>query len=155
MKLGDDIGLVNVIFDSVYPFLIEIGSNCIITHATILAHDASPAVFGNKTRVGKVVIGNHVFIGAGAVVLPGVTIGSRVIVGANAVVSKNVPANSIVAGNPAKIVGSVDDWLVRKEERGELIDWFGGTVPDDEDVNRARKEAKLKFNIEVMEEYIE
>ena len=49
-------------------------------------------------------IGNHVNIGWGVVVNPGVKIGDHVIVGANAVVTKDIPSHSLVAGNPAKIL---------------------------------------------------
>jgi acetyltransferase-like isoleucine patch superfamily enzyme len=95
-------------------------------------------VFGNRTRVGRVRIGDHCFIGAGAVVLPGVTIGPRAIVGANAVVSRDVQPNTIVAGNPARQVTQVDTWLARKEAAGELVPWFGGIVPSDEQVEASR-----------------
>lgn len=145
MTIGENVGLVNVTLDSLFPFLVEIGSDVLITHATILAHDASPVVFGKETRVGKVKIGNRVFIGAGAVILPGVEIGEGSIVGANAVVSRNVPAGSIVAGNPARVVGSVNEWLARKRGNGELVAWFGGIVPDDSDVDEARSRVAAKF----------
>jgi maltose O-acetyltransferase len=145
MTIGDNVGLVNVTLDSLFPFLIEIGSNVLITHATILAHDASPVVFGEETRVGKVKIGDCVFIGAGAVVLPGVEIGTRCIVGANAVVSRNVPAGSVVAGNPGRVVAKVDDWLIRKRVNGELVSWSGGIVPSDADVEVARRLVARKF----------
>jgi acetyltransferase-like isoleucine patch superfamily enzyme len=52
-------------------------------------------------------IGNYVYVGSGAIVLPGVTIGDNSVIGAGAVVSKNVPALSVVMGVPAKIVGKV------------------------------------------------
>ena len=52
-------------------------------------------------------IGRKVWIGAGAIILPGVTIGENSIVGAGAVVKKDVPANVIVAGVPAKIVREI------------------------------------------------
>lgn len=145
MRIGDNVGLVNVTLDTLYPFLIEIGSDCLITHATILAHDASPVVFGPSSRVGRVKILDHCFIGAGAVVLPGVKIGPRAIVGANAVVSRDVPENSIVAGNPARVIGTVDEWLERKRAAGELIEWPGGIVPTDADVDSARRRVREQF----------
>lgn len=53
---------------------------------------------------GTIVIGNDVWIGTNAIVLPNVTIGNHVIVGAGSIVTKNVPDGAIVAGNPAKII---------------------------------------------------
>ena len=55
-----------------------------------------------------VVIGDRVFVGAGAIVQMGVTIGDEAVIGAGAVVTKNVPARAIVAGVPARVVGHVD-----------------------------------------------
>ena len=49
-------------------------------------------------------VGNNCFVGYGSILLPGVTIGDEVIVGAGSVVTKDVPSNSIVAGNPARVI---------------------------------------------------
>lgn len=57
-----------------------------------------------KTIGAKINIGNNVWIGAGAIVLPGVTISDNSIIGAGSVVTKDVPRNCVVAGNPAKII---------------------------------------------------
>ena len=56
---------------------------------------------------GPVRIGKNVWIGEGAVILPNTTIGDNSIIGANSVISKSVPENSIVGGNPAKIIRSL------------------------------------------------
>lgn len=62
---------------------------------------------GISTR--PVVIGDDVWIGANAVILPGVTIGRHVVVAAGAVVTKDVPENTIVAGVPAKVIKKIEE----------------------------------------------
>jgi len=91
----------------------------------ILAHDASMRRHLNFTKVGKVIIGNYVFIGASSIILPGVCIGNNVIIGAGSVVSRDIPDNVVAAGNPAKVLGSIDDFLVRKKEELERFPRFG------------------------------
>lgn len=95
---------------------IEIGDNVSITRGvTILAHDYSYKVFRNvyhdmPQKFGVTTIGNNVFIGMNAIILMGSTIGDNCVVGAGAVVSGNIPDNSVVAGNPAKIICSLDEY---------------------------------------------
>lgn len=151
MSIGERVGIVNCTLDSLFPFLIEIGSDVLMTHATILAHDASPVVFGTRTRVGRVRILDQVFIGAGAVILPGVTIGPRAIIGANAVVSRDVPEGSVVGGNPGQVIARVDEWLARKEASGELVPWPGGIIPSDEQVAEGRAAVRTRFRLKASE----
>jgi acetyltransferase-like isoleucine patch superfamily enzyme len=87
-------------------FQIRTGNNVSIgPEATILTlgHDPRSAVFAD--RGGDVVIGDRVWIGYRAIVLPGVKIGEGAVVGAGAVVTKDVDHYLIVAGNPARKVG--------------------------------------------------
>lgn len=78
---------------------ITIGDDTLIAFKTlILGHDISDG------REAPVVIGRDCFIGGGSIVLPGVTIGDGSIVGAGSVVYDDVPPNSIVAGNPARVL---------------------------------------------------
>jgi acetyltransferase-like isoleucine patch superfamily enzyme len=101
--------------------LVVIGEGFISAPGSIvLAHDASTIIHCGKTRVEKTVIGKNVFLGANAVVLPGVSIGDYSIIGAGAVVTKDVPANSIVVGNPARIVSTVQNYISKCEERNVL-----------------------------------
>ena len=54
-------------------------------------------------------VGDDVWLGGGAVVLPGVTIGDRAVVGAGSVVTRDVPADAVVAGNPARVIRSLEE----------------------------------------------
>ncbi|AEI39530.1 acyltransferase [Paenibacillus mucilaginosus] len=105
------------IIDYSHCFLITIGDD--VTFAPrvhILAHDASTKVHLNYTKIGLVEIGDRVFIGAGAIVLPNVKIGNDAIIGAGAVVTKDVPAGSIVAGSPARVVGNTAEYIEKNKE---------------------------------------
>lgn len=57
-----------------------------------------------KTQSAPVTIGNNVWIGGGAILLPGVTIGDNVVIGAGSVVTKDIPSNSVALGNPCRVV---------------------------------------------------
>lgn len=70
-----------------------------------------------------IVVGDNVWIGGSAVILPGVTIGKNAIVGAGAVVTKDVPANSIVGGNPAKVIRMINDQDRQKWEQAKQKYW--------------------------------
>ena len=90
---------------------ISIGNGVLIaSHGVItsLTHDKNAACFRETTLRAPVVIGDNVWIGAGAIILPGVTVGSGSIVAAGAVVTRDVPANAVVAGVPARLVIEVE-----------------------------------------------
>ena len=83
-----------------------IGSGCLITDSDSHPMDWKERINGgeNKTSWSGIVIEDNVFIGARSIVLKGVTIGEGAVVGAGSVVTKDVPANTVVAGNPAKLI---------------------------------------------------
>lgn len=114
------------------PFLIRIGSRVTITEGVrLLTHDGSAWLIRDHDdtryyRYAPIVIGDDVFIGINAIVLPGVSIGSRVVVAAGAVVTKDVPGNSVVAGNPARRLCSFDSFeagMRRKSVSERQLDW--------------------------------
>lgn len=113
VEIGQNTEIYNTSIDSLRPFLVTIGDNVLITGSRILTHDASTKKFLGYTKLGSVTIGNNVFIGFGCIILPGVTIGNNVIVGAGTVVSKDIPDNSVVVGNPMRVVGTLDANLAK------------------------------------------
>lgn len=109
--------------DTQRPHLLRIGDYVKITSGVIiLCHDYSRSVcidsFGvNIGEAGETVIGSNVFIGMNAVILMGSKVGDNSIIGAGAVVSGNIPPNSVVAGNPAKVICSLEDYRNKRCKR--------------------------------------
>ena len=113
----------NSIVDSLVPSLVTIGDDFISGPGSIiLAHDASLVNKYGVYRLEPTTIGNRVFVGANATILPGVKIGDDVIVGAGAVVTRDVESGVVVAGVPAVVLGTVEDYRNNSEVRGVLYD---------------------------------
>jgi acetyltransferase-like isoleucine patch superfamily enzyme len=94
---------------------VTIEDNVFIGHGVMFINDIYPRATANGQlqteadwRVERTVIKNGASIGTGATILANVTIGENAIVGAGSVVTKNVPANCIVAGNPAKVFRKIE-----------------------------------------------
>jgi maltose O-acetyltransferase len=118
LKIGESVNILEPFFiDPDHCFLISIGSNSTLApNVRLIAHDASTKRHLDFTRIGKIVIGDNCFIGDSVIVLPGVTIGSNTIIGAGAVVNRDLPENVVAAGNPARIICTLDDYLERNRE---------------------------------------
>lgn len=118
LKVGKNFKRMHgVILDPSHCWLIEIGDNVTIApRVHVLAHDASLVNHIGFARIGNVIIEDNVFIGAETVILPNVTIGVNSIIGANSTVSRNIPPNVVAAGNPAKVVCSLDDFVQKNKE---------------------------------------
>lgn len=114
-KVGNDVEIWTNKIDKGHAFLLEIGDRVTISDARILLHDASTKRFIGYSKVGRVVIGNDVFIGADAIILPGIKIGSNVIIGAGTVVTRDIPDNSVVAGNPGRVIGTMETFILKNQ----------------------------------------
>jgi maltose O-acetyltransferase len=127
LRLGRDVYLgPGTTIDPDFCFLVEIGDEATIAPGVrILAHDASTKRHCGYSRVGRVSIGRRCFVGAGSILLPGVTVGDDAIVGAGSVVRKDVPAGVMVTGNPAVLVGKTEDYVARHRELLERRPRFG------------------------------
>lgn len=108
VSIGDNTKLYHVEVDGCFPHLISIGADYCITHSVILAHDGSTQNIVGYSKLGRVKIGNNVFVGYQSVILPGVEIGDNVIIGAGSVVTRDIPGNSIACGVPARVIGRYD-----------------------------------------------
>jgi maltose O-acetyltransferase len=118
LQIGDNYSIQGrCILDPSHCWLIKIGDNVTLApNVHIIAHDASTKRRLNYTKIGLVEVGNDVFIGAGSIVLPNVKIGDNVIIGAGSVVTRDIPANSVVAGNPARVLGNIDDYMAKNRK---------------------------------------
>lgn len=106
------------VIDPSHCWHIEIGDDVILApRVHILAHDASTKLFTNYTKVGNVKIGCRVFVGAGTIILPGVTIGNDVAIGAGSIVSKDIPSNSLAVGMPAKVISTLTEYIEKEKTK--------------------------------------
>lgn len=117
-NIGKNVDIVgNVNFGS-EPYLITIGDDTTISFdCAFVTHDAATRVLRHlpgenpETVIyGKIIIGKNCFIGCRSVILPNVTIGDNVIIGAGSIVNKDIPSNTVAAGNPCKIICSLDEY---------------------------------------------
>jgi len=122
-----------------YGSQIHIGARCFANFG-LVALDVAPIVIGDDVQMGPnvqlltplhpvepgprrdkweaarpITIGDNVWLGGGVIVLPGVTIGANTVVGAGAVVTKDLPANVVAVGNPARVVRPIDELGPRDE----------------------------------------
>ena len=110
-----------------YPRLISIGNNVHLAAKVLLVpHDAIHLCLNNyanlqgpdyiREKIGCIEIGDNVFVGSNTTILCDVRIGSKVIIGAGSIVNKDIPDNSIAVGVPAKVIGTFDDFFVRRKK---------------------------------------
>ncbi|MCD7035887.1 acyltransferase [Metabacillus sp. GX 13764] len=107
VKIGDQTSFaLMVMLDIMFPEKITVGRNTVIGYnTTILAHE----YLIKEYRLGNVLIGDEVLIGANTTILPGVVIGDGAVVSAGTLVHKDVPAGSFVGGNPMRIIYTADE----------------------------------------------
>ncbi|MFT3918858.1 acyltransferase [Cloacibacterium sp.] len=152
MKVGKNVyGLVNCTIDHGHCWLIEIGNNVVFApQVYLLAHDTSTKKSTGYVRVGKLEIGDNCFIGARAFIMPGVKLGKNCIVGAASVVTKSFPDNSVIAGNPAKFICTVEEYEKKNKRQIEEFPLFSeeytlGSITEDKKQKMIDKIEKFGF----------
>lgn len=125
MKIGKDCHLETSSF-STEPYLIEIGDHVAVAYGTnFITHDGGIWCFRDELKngdiFGKIKIGNNVLIGTNCILLPNTVVGDNCIIGAGSVVRGKFPDNSVIFGNPAKVVLSMSvQKLLYKQNPGLL-----------------------------------
>ena len=114
VKVGDNCRIYGDIFYSTEPYLIEIGDNTLISGSvSFITHDGAVFSFNDGKgdilgNFGRIKIGKNCFISFGATIMPDVEIGDNCLVAAKSLVTNSFPANSMIIGNPAKVVSSIE-----------------------------------------------
>lgn len=148
-KLGISIGEKtrftgkNIKFGS-EPFLISIGSNCTITSGvSFQTHDGGVALFRKDypgiNVFGKITVGDNVFIGNNVIIMPNVSIGNNVVVGAGSIVTKDCPSDVVIAGIPAKVIKTKEEYLNSSIKKAIYI--------YETDPTKRQEEIKEKMNL--------
>lgn len=115
IKIGDKTSIEEARITSFEPYKIEIGKDCMFSADIVIMNTDVHKIYDTttklKTNEGKEIsIGNHVWLGIRTIVLKGVNIGDNSIVAAGSIVTKDVKANTVVSGNPARQVKENRNW---------------------------------------------
>lgn len=134
MVVGDNTHIYSNIAAS-EPYLVTIGCNCTISSDVVfITHDASVGLYGGGRNVnsdicGKIQVGDNCFIGSRVIIIYGVSIPNNTIVAAGSVVTKSfVEPGCIIGGNPAKIIGRVNEFM--SKNKNYLLRLHGLSVED-------------------------
>ena len=119
-NIGDDTRLIcQVGAFGTEPYLITVGKNCLFSAGVhLITHDGGVKVLSDLDYfkgermdiIAPVVVGNNVYIGTSAYIMPGVTIGNNVVIGAGSIVTHDIPDNSVAVGVPCRVIKTIDEY---------------------------------------------
>ena len=134
------------------PKLISFGDNVVVASGvTFVTHDVIDKVlnkmdynFTFNYNCAPIEVGNNVFIGCNVTILPNVKIGNNVIIAAGSVVTKDVPDNSVIGGNPAKVISTFDEYVNNRKKENDKLLYPGSNFEIDVIWNRFNDEKNIK-----------
>lgn len=113
VHFGEDLHVYGRVSWGTEPWTITLGDHVFITHRVVfLTHDGGTLLFRKEIpdleKTVPITVGSNVFIGTQALIMGGVRIGDNCVIAAGSVVTKDVPSNSVVGGNPARFIESIE-----------------------------------------------
>ncbi len=134
------------------PKLISFGNNVsVASGVTFVTHDVIDKVlskmesnFNFNYNCAPIQIGNNVFIGCNVTILPNVQIGNNVIIAAGSIVTKDVPDNSVVGGNPAKVIGNFSEYVNTRKKINNTLLYPSGELEINAIWDRFKNEKNIK-----------
>ena len=105
------------------PYMVRLGRRCFITEGVrFVTHDGGVLLFRSELPdldlIAPIVLGDDVYVGTRAILLPGTTVGSNCVIGAGSVVRGKIPSGSVVGGVPARVLKSIDEYRAGLVVRG-------------------------------------
>lgn len=120
------------------PELIKFHDNVVVTSDVVfMTHDITNLMLNSmydnyyKYYSGCIEVMNNVFIGSGSIIFPNIRIGNNVIIGAGSVVTKDIPDNSVVAGNPARVIESFDNYIEKRNRNDKNLIEYTSDITED------------------------
>lgn len=143
VKIGEKCVIHRDVVFSSEPYLITIGDHARIADGVkFCTHDGGMGVLRvckddmkNADKFGRICIGNNVHLGWNTIVMPGVTIGDNCVIGCGSIVTKDIPANTVACGVPAKPIKTIEEY-------------YQSSIPFVEYTANMDKESKKKFLLE-------
>lgn len=137
VNMGNNINIYGIVQWSTEPWIITLGNNVHITdRVQFITHDGGSLILRRFTpdleMTFPIKVGDNVYIGTSAIILPGVTIGNNVVVAAGSIVTKDVPDNSVVAGVPARVIETLDEYHEKCKAKSLHLGHLKGKEKDNE-----------------------